>query len=387
LIKTIAAADASRLMRVLAAGLALFVAGCSWTESLTSDQIAYKSATKLPSLDVPPDLVAPRGDERYAIPDRKPRESTYSGYEASRGQRPVGEAKVLPAVQGMRIERAGTERWLVVNRPPDAIWPVLREFWQEQGFVINIELPAEGIMETDWAENRAKIPQDIIRRTLGKVIDQVYSTGERDKFRTRLEAGSGGTEVYISHRGMVEVVVSFTGTGDKDSTVWQPRPSDPELEAEFLRRLMLKLGGDQQKVDAMVAASGQPAVPVAQLVRTADQGASLEIREGFDRAWRRVGLALDRGGFTVEDRDRSQGVYFVRYIDPDTAKAAKEGFFSKLFSSGKPKPTEQYRVVLVAQENATKVTVATKEGKALESEGDRKTGAQILALLREQMQQ
>jgi outer membrane protein assembly factor BamC len=287
----------------------------------------------------------------------------------------------------MRIERAGNERWLVVDRPPDAIWPVLREFWQEQGFVINIELPAEGIMETDWAENRAKIPQDVIRRTLGKVIDQLYSTGERDKFRTRLETGSGGTEVYISHRGMVEVLVSFTGTGDKDTTVWQPRPSDPELEAEFLRRLMLKLGGDQQKVDAMVAASGQPGAPIAQLVRTADQGASLEIRESFDRAWRRVGLALDRGGFTVEDRDRSQGIYFVRYIDPETAKAAKEGFFSKLFSSSKPKPTEQYRVVLVAQENATRVTVATKDGKALESEGDRKTGAQILALLREQMQQ
>ena len=379
------------LLYPVAAALALASAGCTFTDlGSSTGNIEYKSAQKLPSLDVPPDLIAPRGEDRYAIPERQTRESTYSGFQASRSApQPVGEARVLPTVEGMRIERAGTQRWLVVSQPADRLWPVLREFWQESGFVIQTEAPAAGLMETDWAENRAKIPQDIIRRTVGRIFEQLYSTGERDKFRTRLESVDGGTEVYISHRGMVEVAVGGGTPMEKDSTVWQPRPSDPELEAEFLRRLMLKLGADQQKAQAMMAASAQPGAPAARIVATASQGSGLEIRESFDRAWRRVGLALDRGGFTVEDRDRSQGTYFVRYIDPESAAAAKkDGFFSRLFSGGQSaKPSEQYRVVLVAQGDLTRVSVATRDGKPLESDLDRKTGEKILALLREQMLQ
>ena len=49
---------------------------------------------------------------------------------------------------------------------------------------------------------------------------------------------AAGSEVYITHRGVQEVYTNTT----KDSTVWQPRPSDPQLEATFLARLMSKLG-------------------------------------------------------------------------------------------------------------------------------------------------
>ena len=284
----------------------------------------------------------------------------------------------------MRIERAGTQRWLVVSQPADRLWPVLREFWQESGFVIQTEAPAAGLMETDWAENRAKIPQDIIRRTVGRIFEQLYSTGERDKFRTRLESVDGGTEVYISHRGMVEVAVGGGTPMEKDSTVWQPRPSDPELEAEFLRRLMLKLGADQQKAQAMMAASAQPGAPAARIVATASQGSGLEIRESFDRAWRRVGLALDRGGFTVEDRDRAKGTYFVRYLDPDYEAKAKDeqGFLTKLLGKEKPVSAPQFRVQVSASGQAgTQVQVFDKDGKPERSAA----GDRILALLSDQL--
>jgi outer membrane protein assembly factor BamC len=381
-------AAARGLLWPLVAGIALALAGCSTIDLVTEQgKIEYKSAGKRPDLDVPPDLVKPRGDDRYSIPERPQGEKTLSGYQTARAtERPATEAAVLPPVEGMRIERAGTQRWLVVNQPAEKLWPIVREFWQESGFLIQVEVPAAGLMETDWAENRAKIPQDIIRRTVGKVFENLYSTGERDKFRTRFEPVPGGTEIYISHRGMVEVLTGSSSI-DKDSSVWQARPNDPELEAEFLRRLMIKLGADQERAETLVASAAQPARESTRIVQTPSGATELEIREGFDRAWRRVGLALDRGGFTVEDRDRSQGAYFVRYIDPEVAGAKKPGFFGRLFSSKPPESKQQYQVKLAAEGELTRLSVLSREGQPLASEIDRGTAQKIVALLREQLQQ
>jgi outer membrane protein assembly factor BamC len=233
----------------------------------------------------------------------------------------------------------------------------VRDFWQENGFLLTIDQPNLGILETDWAENRAKIPQDIVRSTLGKLIDSVYSTSERDRFRTRFErTASGGTEIYISHRGMVEVY----NNKEKDQTVWQPRPADPELEAEFLRRMMVKLGVPQEQAQALVAAgAAKPTSRVAAVAGTP----VVQIDEGFDRAWRRVGLSLDRTGFTVEDRDRAQGTYFVRYVEPSADKK-DQGFLAKLFnfSSDKGTPPVKYRISLKSQGESTTVSVLNAAG-------------------------
>ena len=383
-----------RRLSILMACVAALSA-CSLLDTVNEgSRIDYKSAGKLPPLDIPPDLVGPRADERFNIPDRgQPGQKTLSGFQSAKGvERSAPDAaRVLPAVEGVRVERAGNQRWLVVNLPPDKVYPLVREFWQESGFLVQTEMPEAGILETDWAENRAKLPQDIIRRTIGRVVDALYSTGERDKFRTRLEPVAGGTEIIITHRGLVEVFKS----AQRDSTIWTPRPADPELEAEFLRRMMVKFGTDQQRAVTQVAAArpgavtGAPA-PVAQ-VRPAGAAQSLEIPEGFDRAWRRVGLALDRGGFTVEDRDRSQGLYFVRYIDPevDARNSEKPGLFGRLLNLSDKRPTsaQQYRVKVLAQGDRTEVSVQLRDGQPLNSETDRQTGTKILALLREQLQQ
>jgi len=284
----------------------------------------------------------------------------------------------LPAI---RIERSGTQRWLVVNRSPQVLWPEIKDFWQESGFLLNIDSPETGVMETDWAENRAKIPQDFIRRSLGKVLDSLYSTGERDKFRTRLErAADGSTEIYISHRGAQEELV---GT-EKDRTVWTARPSDPELEAEFLSRLMVRLGAEKERAkDKVMMVPEQQAK--AKLIKNEDMTA-LEADEGFDRLWRRVGLALDRVGFTVEDRDRSQGLYYVRYVDQDSdakGKSAEKGFFSRLFSSNeeKDKKAQRYRILVKAVGDKSQVSVLGSDGKLEKSA----TSEKILSLLYAQL--
>ncbi|MDP3513334.1 MAG: outer membrane protein assembly factor BamC [Sulfuritalea sp.] len=364
------------------------LAGCSGNILPESKKIEYKSAGKLPPLEIPPDLTQQSRDERYAVPDVSSSKgsATYSAYSSERaGQARTTTAQdLLPQVDKMRIERAGTQRWLVVGGSPEKLWPGVKEFWQELGFLVNVELPEAGIIETDWAENRAKIPQDIIRGTIGKVFDSLYSTAERDKFRTRLEKGAepGTVEIYISHRGMYEI---YTNEG-KSETRWQPRPADPELEAEMLRRLMVRLGVDETRAKTMVAAEQRQ--DRAKLSRATDGAGALLLEEAFDRAWRRVGLALDRVGFTVEDRDRSQGLYFVRYVDPDADSKKKDddkGFLSKLMfwkGGAGDKPNQaQYRIYLKTAGESTSVQVLTREGGVDRSD----TSRRILGLLHEQL--
>lgn len=362
---------------VVAVCLVASMAGCNLLPE--GKKIDYKSAGKLPPLEVPPDLTTPGSDERYVVPDINPTGSaTFSAYSKERNKQPgSGGSSILPTLDdsGVRMERSGTQRWLVVKGEPEEIWPVVKEFWHDLGFLIKIEMPEAGVMETDWAENRAKIPQDLIRSALSKVLDTLYSSAERDKFRTRLERGEDGvTEIYISHRGMDEVLEANM------RTIWQPRPPDPELEAEMLSRLMMRFGVAEERARAMVGSSAN--TERARMNR--EKGGVLTVNEAFDRAWRRVGLALDRVGFTVEDRDRSQGIYFVRYINPDADNKTGGGLLSKLlfWRDENADSADQYRVQLSeAGAAATEVKVLNKDGEAEKSS----TSSRILGLLYEQL--
>lgn len=358
---------ASNVSRTIALGVALVLAGCSSMMDATT--IDYKSAGKAPPLDIPPDLTQLAREGRFTAASNGA--VTASGYQGNQATSVVTSTTAANTLGDVRIERAGAQRWLVVNRPADQLWGPLREFWQDSGFLLTMDEPSLGIMETDWAENRAKLPQDIIRNTIGKVLEALYSTGERDRFRTRLErTANGATEIYVTHRGMIEVY----STKEQDQTVWQPRPADSELEAEFLRRLMVKLGGSAEQSRALVASGAPKSIS---RVATVNNTPVVQIDEGFDRAWRRVGLTLDRTGFTVEDRDRNQGTYFVRYVPPTTGQK-EPGFFSKLFSSTPAVTPAKYRIMVRSEGEATTVSVLDTNGRPETSDNARRI-VQVIA--------
>jgi outer membrane protein assembly factor BamC len=362
---------------LLLAGSLISLAGCSTVEGfLQGDKVDYRSqSVKTAPLEVPPDLSQLQRDSRYAPASGSVSASSYQTGGAAAAAQPSATNVVAPAViNEMRVMREGNQRWLVVPMPAEELWPQLREFWTERGFSLVLDNAQAGVMETDWAENRAKIPQDIIRRTLGRALDSLYDTGERDRFRTRIERNGQTSEVYISHRGMIE---EFAGDTRNETTVWTPRPSDPGLEAEFLTRLMVKLGVKEPAAREAVA---KPVAGPARARALAGQPA-LQVDEGFDRAWRRVGLALDRSGFTVEDRDRAGGLYFVRYVDPRKAATnAEPGFFAKLFNFGKSGDSAapvRYRIAVKGEGERTNVTVQNSQGAPEASE----VGQRIVALL------
>jgi outer membrane protein assembly factor BamC len=357
----------------------LALSACSSVDNfLQGDKVDYKSqSVKTAPLEVPPDLTQLQRDGRYAPASGSISANAYQAGGPTLNPAAAGAvATVAPTTLGeMRIVREGNQRWLVVPMPAEQLWPQLREFWTERGFNLVVDNAQAGVMETDWAENRAKIPQDIVRRTIGRVIDSLYDTGERDRYRTRIERIDNTSEIYISHRGMTE---EYAGDR-KEQTVWTPRPADPGLEAEFLTKLMVKLGTKEAAAREVVAkAASAPSSTAPARARAVNGQPALQVDEGFDRAWRRVGLALDRGGFTVEDRDRAGGLYFVRYVDPKNAATNNDpGFFGKLFGKSDVAPPVRYRIAVKGEGDKTNVTVQNSQGSPEASD----VGQRIVALL------
>jgi outer membrane protein assembly factor BamC len=380
----------NRMMQVarpLAAWMTIAaLAGCE-TIGPVGKRIDYKSTSAAPALELPPELSQPRYDDRYTV-------STASGLAAANAARPK-QADLLPTNPDAQIARAGNERWIVAKATPEQAWSTVRQFWTENGFVVATEQPAIGVMETDWAENRADLPSDFLRRTIGKYLDAFTSTYKRDKFRTRIERGAeaGTVEIYVSHRGMEQVPTAMIDNKYGAGFAWALMPPDPSLEAEMLSRLMMRFGTAEAQAVAAVSAAAPgargAATAIAERARVekgADGVSKLIVDDPFDRAWRRVGLALDRSGFTVVDRDRSTGIYFVRYADPDsemTRKDRSESWLAKLAfwkSDEKDKP-EQYRIKVVEAAPASVVSVQDPNGAPDKTQ----TSEKILALLKDQL--
>ncbi len=346
------------------------IGGCSTTNNTAPDYRSdhQKSTTEQP-LEIPPDLIGSTeiDDQQMAIPEGRATLSDHNNQGQSIG------VNVLPQLEGMQIKHEGSARWLVVQAKPNMIWPKVKQFWRKQGFKLTLENPKIGIIETEWRENRADIPQDGVRKYLGKIIGAVYSASTRDKFRVRIERSNveDATELYLTHQGAEEVTQG-------DTFVWQGRPSDPELEAEMLNRLMVFIGLDKKQADMLQAKTDEP-VSRADLIRSKKGQVSLIVHQDFALVWRRIGLALDRLEFTIEDHDRSRGVYFIRYIDP---YKKNQGFFSRLFGGDSTSDNQEYLIVLEKKSSTTRIVVENSKGQVEIN----KTAEKILTLLHEQLQ-
>ena len=344
--------------------MASLVAGCS-TKNETPKLDYQTENRKVGSLEVPPDLDNPSQGNVYNLPAGG---SVRASDVARNRQAAANKAgsPVLAEVKNITMHREGGERWLnIANKTPAEVWPLLHAFWQEQGFVIAREEPGIGLMETDWAENRAKLPQDGLRRLFERVgLGGVYSTVERDKFTIRLERNSkGGTDVFFTHRGMKETYADR----NKDTTMWQPSPRDTALEAALLGRFMQYLGADEQQIEQALKQQ-QSTAPRSGDLASLENG-RLILRGDQARNWRRVGLALDRIGLSVTGQDAQRQAYLVQVApaEGEAVRTEKPGFFGRLFGrSSKPaEPQARPEFVVAVQpqgNNASQLVLANKDG-------------------------
>lgn len=323
----------------------VILVGCS-AIGLENKRVDYKSgANQAPNLEVPPDLTTPVVKNQHTVPGSEGKGvANFSDFVKDGQAVQVGsDIAVLPEVKNIRLERNGTQRWLVVAGKIEGVWPLVKEFWQEQGFVIKSDNSGAGLIETDWTERQAKVQRSGISKVLGNLFDKLHSSGLQDMYRTRFERSKDGSsfEIYISHRGMEEVL-----DVDKNGFKWRPRPSDPEMEASMLQLLMIKLSGgvDNQaqagKTPQLSGAAAQPSSGVK--LQEINGNKVIILDEPFDKSWRKVGLALDQAGIDVQDKDRVSGIYFVNagkeaatkkswinglmfWRDENDQKAVKEG--------------------------------------------------------------
>lgn len=368
---------------------AVLVGGCTGTTGGTGSdgQPSYKSSRSAPPLEIPPDLSSSAVRDTLPIPGVG---ATYSQY-ASGASRPGTQAAqaVLPEAADVRIERASDQRWLVVAMKPEEVWPRLRDFWTDQGFVLETQEPDIGLMETEWAERRTPLPGTAAKKLFQRVYEAFYGVAFRDRYRTRVERGAepDTTDIHVTHRGAEQIVLGEETQARTDGPLewaWQPRPADPGLEALMLSRMLVFLGVDEERAESMVA-EGAPPVPRARVEREDGGVTALVLDEGFSQAWRRAGLALDRAGFAVEDRDRSRGLFFVRYAGAgDDATSEDEGWLSRLkfWESDEEEDAGTFLVrVLGDTPDTARITVLDGEGAPDESP----TAARILTVLHEQL--
>ena len=362
--------------RFLGCGLGmLWLSACA---SIDEGAIDYKTARAGRGLEVPPDLVQLAPEVRYqraasgVVSASELSQAQHNSATGAQGAMQVAALKIGDA----ELKTDGKLRWLHIRRSPDALWVPVRDFWLQNGFLLSSDNAKVGVMETDWAENRAKIPMDIIRATLGKLLDSIYSTAERDRFRVRIEPSpEGGSDLYLTHRGMVEEF-----TADKTSTVFVPRASDPFLESEFMRRIMVYLGSTEEHSKAVIAkgAARQGEAAVAAKIEHRDGQASIVLNAAQDRAWRLLSLSLDRLGFTVEDRNNSAGTFLVRYADP-AKEGQKPGFLGRLFGGSQTTTDVQRYQVKLSPAGASQSTVQLLTLEGAPASG--KAAGQILNIL------
>lgn len=324
---------------LLATLLTLSASGCSLPFLDTDSD--YKAAGRARPLEVPPDLTNISASDAYAIPGAATNYSDYSQTLNESGQQENEQDKLLPNADGVRMERAGAQRWLVVNAAPEKVWPIIREFWTDLGFAVQVENPQTGVMETEWVDPSSldtATDKSYLEKFQGW-LDKLNALQSRQKFRTRIDRGldTGTTEIYMSHRAVSEslddgkikvrtiageVDMGYAPTKTKRTGAEESRAMAEDIDAELLRRLMVRLGVEEKKSREIIANPAQELR--ASISKESDGTLSLNTNDAFDRAWRRVGLALDRIGFVVEDRDRSTGVFYVRYSDTDIDEAPKE---------------------------------------------------------------
>ncbi|MDX1253207.1 MAG: outer membrane protein assembly factor BamC [Gammaproteobacteria bacterium] len=358
-----------------AGAIASCIAAVSACGLIPSKEVEYKQAKPLPPLEVPPDLITPAVDASAIMPAVAP----------SSAPPPVDNPRTPPVESGagslpssapdtIRVERDGAQRWLVVKSEPAALWQKMRGFWQENGLTIAQEQPSLGILDTNWEENRAKKGE--AASFFRKSFDFLRSSSTRDQFRVRLESGvtPGTTEVYLAHRGMEQVARG-------DAAAWQPRPSDPELEAEMLTRLALYLGTSEAKAGEIKGALTATPPERATLNKDAQGQLILTLAEDYANAWRRTAQAIDRLGLKVDDQDRTKGIYQVRFSGKAPDKQEK-GFFSRLFAPKEDKEAAPYQLSLSDHEGKeTRVIVLDMAGNR-----DNSAAAQrLLTLLHERL--
>ena len=338
--------------------MALSLGGCISLDKKENKQaglgersINYYSDKTVTSLEIPPDLTKPSSQNAFKLSEYvSVQEDTISFSEKDNA---IKEASsILRAPSNVEVKKAGERRWLVVDKKPDAVWNLSKSFFKSHGFSIKKTNKKIGIMETDYLESHAEIPDQslgVIRSMLKKALKARYALPIVDKYRIRIEPTDNGnkSEVYLTLTSMVEVI---TGEGgEAENTIWQSQEKDQALETEMLYRLMTFLGSDHAIAREKIIAAKEDKNLAVSIADGVGGYAKLVFSLNQYDTWDNVGWALDQLEVDVEDKDVKEGSFYI-----NVARTEDLGIFSRMFGDDAVKKSFQ---IIVKQTGTDKTEV------------------------------
>ena len=200
--------------------------GCGWLwgpEGYFRDRgDDYLGARETPPMQLPEGVHSKPLDPLLPIPLNVATTHEKEGeYEVPRPQ-PLANAG---DISDYSLQRSGDSRWVVAQRPPAEVWPVARQFFEENGFRIADERPQTGEFSSDW-QSLSQLSAPLARR-LSSRVSSVEPDGQA-RVRVRIEPGvqSNTSEVYV--------LSQTRAAGDTSSPSWPSKSVAPSLDAALL---------------------------------------------------------------------------------------------------------------------------------------------------------
>jgi len=315
------------------------------TRNSNDISINYYSDKSVNSLEIPPDLTRPSYEKSFRLEDLGSK-STVNLVNLSDNIIEDNQMPVLKIPTEISVKKSGDRRWLVVSKSSDTVWNLARQFIKEQGLRIKEQNKLTGIIETDYSENKAVLPDEslnVIRAMFQKALQARYSLPTIDKFRFRIEPlGNDKTQVFLSMSSMREVV---TDSGkDHQNTIWQDTDKDRIIETEMLYRLMVFLGGEKAKAREKIIEAIDESKVVVNILEGIKGYTKLRFNLNSQDTWDNVSWALDELNVEIEDKDYKEKSFYIR-----VARTADKGIFSSVFGDDAIRNT--YQLIVRSVEN------------------------------------
>jgi len=324
--------------------ISIFLSGCFSNEEVKPSEkelgnlkINYYSNKSVTSLEIPPDLTSPEMQNAFRlsefVSDVKENYVDFSNDSQDK-------VKVLTNPVGIIVKKYGQMRWLEIDKSPEEVWILAREFLKSQGFSLEKDNKKTGILETNFLENRPDIPETslgFIRSLLGRALDQQYTFASVDKYRIRIEPleNSTKTSLFLSLTSLEEMIDPRIDDPQRyGETAWKYREKDLILETEMLYRLMVYLGGDDAKAKILEAKDEKNVN--ATVMDSINGYAKLVFNLDTLDTWNRMSWAIDQNNIDIEDKDIKEKAFYIVSV-----RTADKGIMSRLFGDEPLKKTFQ----------------------------------------------
>jgi len=310
-------------------------------------KINYYGDKSVNSLEVPPDLTSPDYENSFRIREFVEDIDVNVVNLSNANEIIEKNQKVLAVPTDITIKRSGTRKWLIVEKDTEAVWSLSKQFLRDYGFVINKINKETGVMETNYLENKPKIPSSTMgwfRSALESKIDNVsYTLPSVDSYKIRIEPIEGGkkTEVHLSLNSMAEVI---TGSGKDETTLWQYKERDVNLESEMLYNLMIYLGSDAANAREKIIEAQTESKLIIKNETDINGYAKLVFNFGIEATWDNIAWALNDLNVEIESKDVKEKAFYIR-----AARTSDKGIFTKMF--GDDAVRQVFRVSLKSTNN------------------------------------